>query len=230
MKLFTIVSLVGCLLMGATTSQGALVTVQLKDAFGADSGWDALIPDDIHTGIVVDKVTSSYVRIEIFKDLDPSVSQGQPHLIQFQPRAGAAPAVSTIRITDETIINDTGTAWLDYHWSIQGPAASFNKTLTDASGFSVAPFQVMTWGAMIDANHSRDLGVSDGTIALGGIYRPGLAAGELVIDVLANTESRNFTLMQYPTFDEPPVPEPATLVTIALGGLGVLARRRRTAR
>jgi hypothetical protein len=223
MKTGMLVSLAVCLLATVATSQGALVTIALKDATGTDSGWDALIPDDIHTGIVVDKITSSYVRIEIFKDLLPGTDQRTPHQILFQPRVGAAPAVSTIRITDETIINDTGWTWLDYHWSITG-AASFNKTLTDASGFSLAPFQTKTWSTAIDTDHYLDLGASNGAVAPGGIFRPGLAGGELVIDISTNANSRSFTLMQYPT------PEPATMVTLVLGGLGVLARRRRTAR
>lgn len=223
MKFCSLVSLTVCLLASAAVSQGALVTVPLKDAFGVDSGWDAILSDDIHTGIVVDKVTSTYVRIEIIKDLYLPARDGQfpPNVIQFHARAGAAPAVSTIRITDETIVNDTGSPWLDYHWSVSG-AASFNQTLTDASGFSVAPFQTKTWGpASYDADHSNSLGVSGGLIPVAATYRPGLDAGELYIDVLSNADSRDFTLTQYPT------PEPATLVTLALGALGVLARRRR---
>lgn len=221
MKLGMIISLAGCLLAAVPTAGGA--TIPLKDVFGIDSGWDADIPDDIHTGIVVDKVTSSYVRIEIFKDLDQPAREGDfpPHLIQFHPRTGSA--VSTIRITDETIINDTGMPWTDYHWSIVGLGASFNTTLTDASGFSVSPFQTKTWGPLVSTGHSRQLGVSNGVIAPGSVYRPGLAKGELVIDILPSLDlpSRTFTLMQYPT------PEPATLVTVVLGGLIALARRRR---
>ncbi|MCY2927998.1 MAG: PEP-CTERM sorting domain-containing protein [Planctomycetota bacterium] len=224
MKFCSLVSLAVCLLASAAVSQGALVTVPLKDAFGVDSGWDAILSDDIHTGIVVDKVTSTYVRIEIFKDLYLPAENGQfpPHVIQFHARVGAAPAVSTIRITDETIINDTGSPWLDYHWAVSGAAASFNKTLTDASGFSVTPFQAKAWGpTSYDTDHSNSLGAFSGLIPVGGSYRPGLDAGELYIDVLSNVDSRDFTLMQYPT------PEPATLATLVLGGAGVLARRRR---
>ena len=54
-----------------------------------DSGWDAVIADKIHTGIVVDVITDDYMVIEIGKIFcDPPTPCGgfTPNVIRFRQR------------------------------------------------------------------------------------------------------------------------------------------------
>ncbi|MDY6912896.1 MAG: PEP-CTERM sorting domain-containing protein [Planctomycetota bacterium] len=204
------------------------VVIDLIDPItGADSGWSAILADDIHNGIVVDKVRSSYVRIEISKDfyLPPVNGCFPPNTIIFQQRLVDALTVPTIQITDETIFNNTGVDWTDYHWEILGASAAFDKAATDKSGFSINPFTNKTWGAVQTGwgpDHRISLNVDGGVVADGEWFLPGLAQGKLYIDTDLSGCCTEFALMQCPT------PEPGTLLILAGGAaIGLFRRNRR---
>ncbi len=212
-----------CLILPITAS--ADVIVQLKIG-GNDSGWDAILADDIHTGIFVDSVTSSTVTIEIVKDfyLPPENGVFPSHVIRFRQRLDDAATVPTIRISDEFIANNTGEEWLDYHWQILEEVAAFDAAATDASGFNIDPFTNKVWvpAAGWDAAHASGLNVDEGVVPVGGLYMPGSVSGWLEIDVdLSAPAEVEFTLEQIPT------PEPGTMAMLAVGGVGALVRRRR---
>lgn len=193
----------------------------------ADSGWDAIIADDIHTGIVVDTITDDYVVIEISKTFADPYSAGEftPNIITFRQRLDDAYTVADIRIANEIIFNSTGIGWQDYHWSIVDEEAAFDPLATDAEWFSVSPFEDMTWGPpemQWDVDHSSSLDVDGGLVPHGEFFYPGRDSGPLFIDVdLSRAEWAEFTLVQVPT------PEPTTMAVIVLGGLVMALRRPR---
>jgi len=207
----------------------ATVTVDLVDPFtGDDSGWSVILADDVHNGVIVDKVGSSYVRIEIAKEFYHRPICGDTFIanfIVFKQRLWDADTAPTIQITDEIIRNETGVAWFDYHWKIIGRMAAFDKEATDDSGFSIDPFTNSEWGSTQhgwDGDHARSLGVDGGVVPDGELFQPGSRSGKLYIDTNLSTCSRSFVLMQYPS-----VPEPGAAVLLVSGGVVALIRRRR---
>jgi len=195
---------------------------------GWDSGWSVELPDNLHSGLWIDRITSTYVRIEIAKTFPSGPQGGQfpANEIHFYQRLADADTVPTIQITDEIVTNDTGRDWTDYHWEVVGPDAAFDRTATEDSGFSTAPFTRFLWGAPPagwSSDHSGSLDVDGGGVVHDGeTFFPGLLAGKLYIDTdLTEEEEVHFVLRQYPT------PEPGTAVLLGVAGVGLLVRRRR---
>ena len=190
------------ILLLAAPFASADVIIDLIDG-GVDSGWSIVLPDTVRNGVVVDRVSDDYVRIEIAKTFD-DLADGEsvPRSYQFIQRLPDADTVGTIQITDENIRNETGRDWLDYHWHVTGSAA-FDKAATDASGFSIDPFTVKTWGAPLagwDADHVAQLDVEGGVVPDGSTFHPGLDRGKLYIDVdLTGVKPAEFGLTQTPT-------------------------------
>jgi len=210
-------SMLASVLFVLTPVAPADMIVDLLDVHGNDSGWSVLLPNDVLYGIVVDRVTDDYVRIEILKTFaDPPVGGAfMPNLIGFQQRLADSGTSGTIQITDEIIRNATGAAWTDYHWDVLGPAA-FGRAATEASGFTVGPFTTMIWGLPPpgwDADHAGSLDVDGGVVVDAAIYTPGLAGGKLVIDVDLASDDGDFWLRQEPT------PEPGALALVAPAAL-----------
>ena len=152
--------------------------------------------------------------------------------------------VTEIVITNEAIINSTGHDWTDFHLvAADHGDASFNSALTDASspsGFDTAPFDNQMWGGQIGPDLYTEFwvdgfglgpGGSDAIIpgqAPGNEWNPGLAHGDLVIEVVphATAPYTVFTLKETPTGV---VPEPSAIVLMVFGAIGIsgLASRRR---
>jgi len=200
--------------------------VDLTDGVN-DSGWSAVLADGIHNGIVVDKISADYVRIEISKTLllGPEGGVFPANFIEFRQRLDNAHTLPTIQITSEAVTNDTGWDWTDYHWEIIGDDAAFDKAATDASGFSIAPFLNIDWGPTPDgwsADYARILDVDGGDgVPHGDTFYPGSLEGRLYVDVnLWGDPNASFTLKQNPT------PEPCAMSLLA-GGASVLLLGRR---
>ena len=219
-------ALVVALLLSITPLASADVFVDLVDG-SDDSGWRAVLPDDVNVGIVVDRVTDSYVRIEISKVFTKAPENGDfpPITILFEQTANDANTVATIQITDETITNNTGVDWTDYHWQINGCCAAFDKTATENSGFSINPFTNAAWTAKSGwgSDYASALDVDGGTVAAGETFAPGVDSGKLYIDINLDCADSDFCLVQYPT------PEPGTLFLVSAGAVVTILRRRRRA-
>ncbi len=200
-----------------STMAHAGVIVPIIDTSGNDSGWDAVIEDDIHTGIVTDSVVGDRAVIEITKIFHQAPEDGyfSPNSILFRQRLDDAQTAATIVITDEAITNNTGTDWTDYHWQV-GCTAEFDVFATTESGFSIFPFT----NRQFDCD-GKILDVDGGTVADGSTFYPGLISGGLFIDVDLDKNNSDFCLTQYPT------PEPGTMILLSLGGAGILFRRKR---
>ena len=217
--------------MAYGVSSGESVDLTLN---GLDSGWSLVISDPTHTDVKVDRITSSYVRIELIKVFDAGPESGQfpANLVEFVQRLPDASTVPTIQINDEIVINNTGWDWTDYHWEVIGDAAAFDREATETSGFSVDPFVLdgSSWGnppTGWSSDHAATLDVDGGTVYDGRTFFPGFSGGNLYIDTDLSGDDVRFTFKQNPT------PEPSTMVMLA-GGAALLPawwrRRRRAAR
>ena len=211
-----------CVLLCLCTAASA-TTVNLVTPSGVDTGWSATF-DDTRTDVIVDSVTSTSMRIEIFKNIDSPPF----NMILFTPRLPSALAL--IRISDESISNNTGLDWSSYQWQINGGGTiGFDSVTTVSNGFSIDPFTQMQWLDPIGAQYYQGLLVSGGGVADGDSYTPGLYGGSLDINTAVGLGSSpsSFSLLQAP------VPEPNTilLLTTAVAAIGrYVSLRRKAAR
>jgi hypothetical protein len=131
-------------------------------------------------------------------------------------------AVGSIVIDDEVITNSTGEGWLDFHMELVGDAATFDDVATANSGgpgpigFSINPFTDAVFSGDL-----KQLDISGGVVPDGQTWFPGVAGGQLWIDVVTGSGA-TFTLRETPT-----IPTPGSLALLAIGGLLVIPRRIR---
>jgi hypothetical protein len=194
-----------------------------------DSGWEAIVPDATVSGIVIDAITpGSDVRIQIDKNFlfPPDVGGVFPAIqIIFSQTLPDAQTVPQIIIEDESITNQTGVEWTDFHWALlDGGSVWFD--VGASTPFDTSPFVNQSFVDNFgfgDANKATDLNVDGGTVAPGGGFFPGIAGlnGSLTIEFDLASSNSEFFLKEFPT------PEPTTLAFLALGSLGLVARRRR---
>ena len=114
-------------------------------------------------------------------------------------------------ILDESVTNQTGSPWTDYHMQlISGGVVNFD--IAASLGFSMSPFatKILTLSTLDAFN---------GSVAHNSPFFPGAGPGELVMTADLSGGPVTFTLTEYPT------PEPTTLAMLVIG-LGVMVRRR----
>jgi MYXO-CTERM domain-containing protein len=130
-----------------------------------------------------------------------------------------------IVIDDEIIFNNTGEDWTGFQFDLVDDGnAVFDPVRTAASGgggpigFSIAPFTTAEF-----SDDLQRLDIGGGTLSDGDFWFPGDGGddGQLWIDVVVGAMGE-FTVF---TLKETPVPGPAALALLALGG--VATRRRR---
>ncbi len=218
------IALLAALSLCITPIASADIIVPLIDGT-TNSGWQAVLPDNVNVGIVVDRITDSYVRIEISKSFVEAPEGGvfDPITIIFQQVLPDDQTVSIIQITDESITNNTGVDWTEYHWQLLDQAAAFDIAATEDSDFSIDPFTNMSWVAATGWSelYASALDVDGGVVAAGESFFPGLDSGRLYINVNLALEDSNFGFAQNPT------PEPTTMALMGLGALAVIRRKRK---
>ena len=213
--------------MGITA---ALAAVICAPAFGGTvvvdlgGGWEATVFDP-ENAVVIPGAAGVFSIQKEFTD-GPGVGGLFPAInILFSQTADDIDTLTTLVLTNEDIMNMTGAQWDDYHWQVlDGGEVWFDVPASLA--WDVSPFtNPATFddpgGLFGDANKATHIDANGGIVPNGGSFMPGLAAGDLVLQVdLSGEEPMNFTLKQFPT------PEPSTLLLIGFGA-AVLARRRR---
>ncbi len=196
-----------------------------------DSGWRAIAPSDgTVAGIVVDAITANSVIIQIDKDFlfAPDVNGNFPAInIIFEQTLPDAQTVNHIIIEDESVTNQTGVAWTDFHWALPQAGGSgnawFNKALS--TPFNTAPFNNQSWAdnyGFGDPNKQTDFNVDGGVVLPNTSFFPGLinGNGQLNMEVDLTSADTDFVLKEFPT------PEPATLALLAIGAMSLIRRRR----
>lgn len=176
-------------------------------------GWQASVPNLSAVGINVDTVTSQFVAIEISKDFtEPSVNGIFPGLnIVFSQVDVDGATAPQIVILDESVTNQTGEDWTDYHMELL-TAGDVSFNIASSLGFSMAPFANRLFTL-------TTLDADNGLVFNNSSFFPGAGPGELVIDADLSGGPVTFSLLEYPT------PEPATFALMLIG-LGVISRRR----
>jgi hypothetical protein len=204
-------------LAAVLATDASAATMDLIDGEGDDSGWSVDIPDEFSSlvGITVDDVDLAEGTITIQKSAEFLMLDTIP--ILFRQDVADAPITQLI-IDQEQIDNNTPVAWDGFRMQLIGfGAAAFDTA--DSAGFDVAPFTTKTF-----SNSDKTLTISGGGIVpSGGDWTPGAGGGSLVINITPATSEplADFFLK------ETPVPEPATMVLVVLGGIAMVGRRRR---
>lgn len=183
---------------------------------GLGSGWQAVWDSslDPYVEITVEPTTETdavYIHKTAEFIQGPNRYGVFPSIpIQFQQVAPSS--VTRIVILDETLTNATGVNWTDFHWDVLDHGEVW---FNSANPFGTSPMNNQTW-----YNVDMSLSVDGGVVANGAVWQPGLASGELVINVVSKPGPLYTTL----TLKETPTPEPVSLLLIVIGGL--LLRRR----
>lgn len=202
-----------------------------------DSGWsfvvNAAAQQKYEVDFSVDTANSDMVMVEIVKTfLDPPDSYGvfKPIYIEFKKRT--ADAVSKIVINDEYVTNNTSTVWADYHMYLMSDTVGSPKAGFDSNEIPNGDqFQTVTYNDYRGYNGLPvQLDFTDGLVpyipAGDNVFHPGLEGpdngGRIVIVADPQLEvGRSIKLKEIPT-----VPEPMTLAMLAMGGLGLIRRKK----
>ncbi len=221
-----VVAFVACVGLAPTARAGSIVL--------GDSGWEAVwdASQDPFVSIAVDLVTPDAVFIQQTAEFQGLPGPGGFPSIPVVFRQIAVPATSQIVINDEVITNSTGAAWSGFTFQLfdHGDAV-FNPALTNGSnggvGFSTAPLVNQTFSSdlttlTVDGIGAGPASVGDAVVPAGGVFFPGVASGELYIDLAPATEApfTVFTLKQTPT------PEPTACLLVLIGAAAVIRRKR----
>ncbi|MFP4355238.1 MAG: PEP-CTERM sorting domain-containing protein [Phycisphaerae bacterium] len=208
-----------CGLLAGTASAATLDNYVLEA-----NGWQITLPQwAANVGgadAVIDKSTDSDVLIlELFKLYKGTGPNGAMQDVQIVFEKIDANAASVIQIENETIINQTGLDWVDFHMDIVDFGAGLATFEND--GLDHAPFDTM-----VVSDQSIDF--YDGVVAAGDIWFLGDgndpdAGGRILININPDSTTGDMFILK----EVPSIPEPATMSLLGFGVLAMIRRRRR---
>jgi hypothetical protein len=201
-----------------------------------NTGWYVSLDNPSGIGTVdffYDGVDDNNIRLELLKEFNSTsfdaTNQGDALFLKFTLVDPCAPNFRpNIMIWDERIINNTGRDWTDFHIILSTRV----PTNSDGNGSSVAfdpayiftptqynPFQSIGYDP---AAPTTNLNMENGVLPSDGKqYAFGGAGGGHLRIVTELPRGESFWLKEFPT-----VPEPASLILLALGTLPLILKRR----
>ncbi len=191
------------------------------------SGWKATWADvyDPIVRLQVNCLKSD--RVELTKCVNFDYQPGpagfiDPVVIVFQQTS--LQAVANLSIRSETLLNNTGHAWDGFRMTLLGGATFDAGSL---AGFNTTPMAIKSL-----APGDTILNLSGGVVPIGGVFTPGVGAGELVMNTasIPGGAMKAFSLKEQP-LPAPTIPLPAAAWTGLSGliGLSISAARKRRA-
>ena len=207
---------------------------QVSQAVVINGGWEIRVLHDAaqFVGVTVDAVSDDTLFIELDKIFSSPTFDfdqfGQSVRIEFTVDPQAASHVPNIVILDESIRNNTGRDWTDFHMALidnddeqLGPQVGFDPAYIYESTGDV-PFDTIVFQGNDGLNGMpTQIDFRDGVLANGSDMAVGVGGtSSNNLRIVTNLQpGESFRLKEYPT-----VPEPASLLSLALG-LGVLTRK-----
>jgi hypothetical protein len=188
---------------------------------GWTASWDSSL--DPYLSLGVDYVDQNVVVIEKFARFVNSPVEGAFETIAITFQQTRADASRYIVINDEIVENLTGEDWSGFVFALIGDDVKFDvgrTSIGDSGGFYILPFTRFEY-----SNGDKILTLTDGTVSsvapVTNLWFPGSAAGALWVDASPTSTGpfRSFTLT------EQPIPEPASVGGLVLGGWMLLRRR-----
>lgn len=186
-------------------------------------GWQVTIFDPANVSIEVNNPNTIFQdgRLIITKRATVSTLTDEgvptPIVLVFQQVSEDALTIPRIAITEEVISNQTGQLWTAYRQVLaQSGNVTFNAALS--AGFSINPFVFESYNVFADSViYSGGPGVPSG-----GVFNPGNANGELVIDAALGNVTQPITF----ALKEIPIPTPGAAALLTVAGIAAFRRRR----
>lgn len=208
--------------IAAAVGAASLFSASRSDAGTLDLsayGWFASFDDNVDLTILSTSNNGIVVSLQKFADFTgETTATGVPQPLNIVFRQVSRNAVPQIAIEEESILNDTGTAWGGFRFLLEGGVGGNGVSFDTAASadFATAPFDNKEF-----KNGNKELEVTGGTLQSGGfpgnLWTPGRAGGALVINANPITSG---SLAQTFVFKEQPIliPLPAAAWT-SLSGL-----------
>jgi len=211
-------------LAGALVPAPTRASTALLGNGSQSGGWTASAPDgaDVHLdvlGIVNDTLVLK--KTATFSDGPTGNGFFSPLPIQFLKNNSG---ISKIVIDFEDIANNTGTTWGSFSLTVVGNNVSFDAA--SAQGFDGDKFKGPNELSAL-ANNQQTLKLTNGTVADGEHFLPGLAAGSTGGNLIINAGA-GFSLNEQPGAGQSvPLPAAAWMGLSGLVGMGAIGKAKK---
>jgi hypothetical protein len=189
-------------LLSGSSAQAEMISL-------SDSGWLAEAEPNISiTEISISGNTLSFKIEKRFTEEMPTITSWTPLLIDFEK--DYATNITEIVITEETVTNNTQMAWHSYKMAIVSAyPVKFSDLPSSMNHFATVNF--------LSVDQKKEMVFANGIVPKDDSFD----IFETKIDVSTFPTGRIFTLKEWPS-----IPEPVTLITLILGGLGMIRWRK----
>lgn len=224
---------VSLLAAAATLAAGVAANANTLDL--SAYGWYASFDSNISLTVLSSSSNGIVVSLEKFADFTSPANNGvfQPMNIVFRQVSGAA--VPKIVIEDETIVNDTGSAWSGFNFLLEGGVGSHAPTF-DATSANISTGPQFSTATLVN---SQRLAVTGGSLPsgsfAGNLWQPGYASGAITINAdpfTSGGSGQTFVFKEQPVAAAAAVALPASTWTglAGLAGVGILLKAKRARR